>query len=194
MKRFLFFDTETNGLPKDYDAPITNLENWPRLVQLGWSLYDENQNKLEEKGYIIYPNNFSIPEEAVKVHGITQEKAKKFGVNIHDVLMEFKDKMILADHIVCHNLKFDLKIIGSEFVRDTVNFIEDQTKGICTMIESTDYCRIPTSWGAFKWPKLMELHVRLFEEEFKDAHDAVSDINATARCFFELIKRGVISI
>ena len=29
----LFFDTETTGLPKNWKAPITDLENQPRLVQ-----------------------------------------------------------------------------------------------------------------------------------------------------------------
>ena len=32
---YLFFDTETTGLPKNYNAPITDTDNWPRLVQLG---------------------------------------------------------------------------------------------------------------------------------------------------------------
>ena len=43
---YLFFDTETTGLPKNWKAPITDLENWPRLVQLAWLVYDNIGNKI----------------------------------------------------------------------------------------------------------------------------------------------------
>ena len=32
---YLFFDTETTGLPANWQAPMSDLENWPRLVQIG---------------------------------------------------------------------------------------------------------------------------------------------------------------
>ena len=35
-EKLLFFDTETTGLPSDYNAPINNSHNWPRLVQISW--------------------------------------------------------------------------------------------------------------------------------------------------------------
>ena len=31
---YLFFDTETAGLPRNKKTPISNLKNWPRLVQM----------------------------------------------------------------------------------------------------------------------------------------------------------------
>ena len=43
-KTILFFDTETTGLPKKYDAPASNVDNWPRLIQLSWIICDENKN------------------------------------------------------------------------------------------------------------------------------------------------------
>ena len=46
---FLIFDTETTGLPKRWDSPLSDLENWPRCVQLAWQLHDE-------KGECIYQN------------------------------------------------------------------------------------------------------------------------------------------
>ncbi|MCX6741278.1 MAG: hypothetical protein NTY61_02675, partial [Candidatus Parcubacteria bacterium] len=36
---YLFFDTETTGLPKNWKAPIEDLDNWPRIVQIAWAIY-----------------------------------------------------------------------------------------------------------------------------------------------------------
>ena len=37
---YLIFDTETTGLPKRFDAPITDTDNWPRCIQIAWQLHD----------------------------------------------------------------------------------------------------------------------------------------------------------
>ena len=60
------------------------------------------------------------------------------------------------------------------------------------MQSSTNYCAIPGFYGNYKWPTLDELHRKLFNTGFEDAHDASVDINATAKCFWELKRRGVI--
>ena len=190
--KYLFFDTETDGLPKDYKAPITNLDNWPRLVQIGWIVMDESQNTLEEKEYIIFPDGFVIPEDASDIHRVTQERAEKDGIPVLTVLQELRIAIQQADFLVGHNIEFDCAIIGAEFIRNSVNFIANKTPRICTMRKATNYCKLPSKWG-YKWPKLMELHTKLFGEGFEEAHDAIADVRATARCFFELVNKGVIS-
>ncbi len=37
---YVFFDTETTGLPLNWKAPVTELENWPRLIQLAYIVYN----------------------------------------------------------------------------------------------------------------------------------------------------------
>ena len=64
---YLFFDTETTGLPKRWNAPVTDLENWPRLVQLAWIMYDDRGNMLESRDVIVKPEGFTIPPEASRV-------------------------------------------------------------------------------------------------------------------------------
>ena len=44
----------------------------------------------------------------------------------------------------------------------------------------------------YKWPKLSELHIRLFGEDFDEAHDAAMDINATEKCFWKIRAIGLI--
>lgn len=72
---YLFFDIETTGLPIVRNASIKNLNNWPRIVQLAWSRYDKNKNLVSDTNYIIRPEGFTIPADAVKVYGISTEKA-----------------------------------------------------------------------------------------------------------------------
>ena len=83
---YLFFDTETTGLPKRWNAPVTDLENWPRLVQLAWIMYDDRGNMLESRDVIVKPEGFTIPPEASRVHGITTLVAREKGEPLQEVM------------------------------------------------------------------------------------------------------------
>lgn len=190
---YLFFDTETTGLPLNYNAPIEDLNNWPRLVQLAWAVYDENAEEQTGVNCIIKPEGFLIPEEASRVHGITTEKANREGLPLAEVLKDFADAVRNAKLLVAHNISFDEKIIGAEFLRKNIAHDLFETVRFCTMKESTDFCQLPGNYGDYKWPRLSELHEKLFNKNFANAHDALADVNACARCFFELINRGVIT-
>ncbi len=188
---FLFFDTETTGLPLDWQAPLENLDNWPRLVQLAWLLTDKNGKEVRSVSKIIKPEGFSIPEEASRVHGISTERANKEGLSLNSVLKEFIGAVDEAGILVAHNMSFDEKIMGAELLREKHEHKLFERPKICTMHSSTDYCQIENSFG-YKWPKLIELHNKLFDEGFDDAHDALADVKACSRCFFELLERKII--
>jgi len=189
---YLFFDTETTGLPRDWKAPVTDLNNWPRLVQLAYLQYDNNGNKISEGDFIIKPNGFTIPKESSNIHGITHERALIEGVDLQNVLSHFNGLINNSQTLVAHNISFDEKIVGCELLRNGFqNSIPAKPK-ICTMEKTTYFCNIPGFYGKPKWPKLSELHYKLFGFEFEEAHNAMVDINATAKCFWELKKIGVI--
>jgi DNA polymerase III epsilon subunit-like protein len=188
---YLFFDTETTGLPGNWKAPLTDLSNWPRMVQLAWLLYDSKGELQEENNYIIKPDNYTIPREVSKIHGITTAMAKKEGHDLKKVLVKFKKHLSKTDCLVAHNIRFDEKIVGAEFLRLMMkNSLEGKQK-ICTMLSSTNYCRIPGRYGN-KWPKLSELHYNLFRTGFDEAHNAAVDIHVTAKCFWKMREMGVI--
>lgn len=188
---YLFFDTETTGLPRNWKAPVTDLNNWPRMVQIAWILCDDEGNRIETSNYIIKPENFTIPVEASRIHGISTEKANNEGKDLEVVLLQFNELVKEADFIVAHNISFDEKIIGAEFLRKGINSDFDKKRKLCTMQASTNYCKLPGPYG-YKWPKLSELHIKLFGEDFKEAHDASVDINATEKCFWEMRSIGII--
>lgn len=187
--KYLFFDTETTGLPRDWKAPVTNLNNWPRLVQLAYGLYDDNGNKIIEGNHIIKPDGFIIPRESSNIHGITQERALREGNPISNVLNDFINHIGKSDVLVAHNMSFDEKIVGAEFLRSGDIDYTNKKRKICTMQSTTDFCAIPGYYG-YKWPTLQELHTKLFGRGFEDAHDAYIDVSITIKCFFELKRLG----
>jgi DNA polymerase-3 subunit epsilon len=188
---YVFFDTETTGLPKKWKAPVTDLDNWPRLIQLAYIVYSEKGEKLEEGNHIIKPEGFIIPEGASNVHGITTDKAVEEGKDLTQILQQFYSIVSNCNVIVAHNIAFDEKVIGSEFLRNSFNNILNEKQKICTMISTVNFCSILGPYG-FKWPGLAELYIKLFGKNFDNAHDAFADIEATANCFWELKRIGEI--
>ena len=191
---FLIFDTETTGLPLRDNAPISEVDNWPRVVQLAWQLHDETGELLEHHNHLIVPEGFEIPYSAEKVHKISTEKASKYGVPLGEALLRFNDSVEKASFLVGHNIRFDMNALGAEFIRAGVESRFLKVKQVCTMWSSTDHLKLPGGRGGkFKPPKLMELYESLFEEQFPEAHNASADVEATARCFFELLRKKIIS-
>jgi DNA polymerase III epsilon subunit-like protein len=188
---YLFFDTETTGVPRDWKAPITNFDNWPRIVQLAWLIYDNNGTQILKNEFIIKPSGFEIPIEASNVHGITTEYALEHGTPIEDVLLKFEKHCEKSKYLIAHNINFDSKVTSSEYLRILSRNPISKLEKMCTMESSTNYCKIPRDYG-YKWPKLSELHVKLFGVDFEGAHDALADIEATAKCFWEMRKLKLI--
>ena len=122
---FLVFDTETTGLPKRWNAPIDDLDNWPRCVQLAWQLHDANGKLIENQNYLIKPVDFDIPFESEKIHGISTELAKSHGDELDFVLKQFEKALNKAQFIVGHNINFDknIKSLLSNSIKGLIKFI-----------------------------------------------------------------------
>ncbi|MFH4963433.1 DNA polymerase III subunit alpha [Gaetbulibacter sp. M235] len=187
---YLIFDTETTGLPKRWDAPISDTNNWPRCIQIAWQLHDAYGNCIEHQDYLVKPDGFNIPYDAEKIHGISTELAQKQGISLIEVLQKFKETLNKTKFIVGQNVKFDLNIMGAEFFREGLDNVLQELPVLDTCTEHTAaLCQIPGGrYGKFKLPTLSELHEFLFEERFVEAHNATADVEATTRCFFELIR------
>ncbi len=127
----------------------------------------------------------------MRIHGISTEKAITDGKELDVVLKLIAEQIENADALVAHNMSFDEKILGAEFIRKNIQNDLFKKNRICTMKQSVRYCKLPGRYG-YKWPKLSELHIELFGEDFKEAHDAVVDINATAKCFWKMKELEII--
>jgi DNA polymerase-3 subunit alpha/DNA polymerase-3 subunit epsilon len=186
---YVFFDTETTGLPKRYDAPASDLQNWPRIVQLSWIVSD-GHSVLKEEDHIIKPDGFIIPMQSSSIHGITQQVAMSRGEQLQNVLAKFLADVNVAKFVIGHNIDFDVKVVQSECIRYNCNnpFLGKKVKD--TMKMSTDYCKIPGAYG-YKWPKLSELYRKLFGRDFSNAHNSMADIKATFDCYKQLVNLNI---
>jgi DNA polymerase-3 subunit alpha len=114
---FLIYDTETTGLPKNWNAPLSDSDNWPRLVQLAWQLHDVEGKLLSRGNRIVLPEGFTIPFTSAKIHGITTERAEAEGVPLADVIQEFNKDLEKASYVMGHNIEFDVNVVGAELYR-----------------------------------------------------------------------------
>lgn len=188
----LFLDTETTG--KDIKGMRYDIDymHYPRIVEFAWM-----KNGIM-KDYIIKPQDFEIPQQAVGIHGITTEYAISKGLNISVVMDEFIADAITAKYIVAHSVYFDCSVIKSEGKRMAMPFLYSfleqaisKEKRICTMQKTTKFVGVRRSNGSAKLPTLTELHFKLFGEGF-NAHRASTDVLAVSRCFYKLLDLGEI--
>lgn len=190
---YIIFDTETTGLPRNDHAPLSDSDNWPRCVQIAWQVHDAEGKMVEHQDYVIRPDGYTIPYDSEKIHGIATELAEEIGQPLEEVADRFLESLKKAKFVVGQNIDFDLKIMGAEFYRLGIENPFETMKVLDTCTEVTaQLCQLPGGRGGrFKFPTLTELHEFLFEESFEEAHNATADVEATTRCFLELIRRRV---
>ena len=183
----LFFDTETNNLPlwkEEYTHP-----DQPHVIQFGFILSTDKRIYAEGNFLVTPQQDFDMSPEAERIHGISKADILLHGIGATIVADTIESLVYSADCLVAHNMKFDLLLVQAMLHRAQGDLSVFNKRRFCTMLETTDVCCIPGKWGKNKWPKLQELHKFLFGVGFEGAHDALEDVRATRRCFYELQKR-----
>jgi DNA polymerase-3 subunit alpha len=188
---YLIFDTETTGLPKRWNAPLTDSENWPRCIQIAWQIHDAKGAVISHEDYLIQPDGFTIPFDSEQVHGISTALAEDQGISLEEVLEKFHTALDQVNYVVGHNVSFDRNIMGAEYLRSGLTDVLEGKAVIDTCTEETaTLCQLPGGRGGkFKLPTLSELYHFLFQESFEEAHNATADVEATSRAFLELLRQ-----
>lgn len=210
--RVLVFDTETTGLPKTKIINPDTLNLWPHVVQFSFIVYDTSLNDILETNDSIVKvgENVIITEESIKFHGITNKISKRKGIEMSKILCDFFCCLRNVDILVGHNVSFDINMVKVELLRliysNTANIAEiDRTsykydfhflthfKNICctcSLKQSIELCNITAldkkGNPYLKYPKLLELHEKLFESVPNNLHNSFNDILVTLRCFMKL--------
>lgn len=206
--RILVFDTETTGLPKTKIINQDTFDLWPYIVQFSYIIYDLSLNKIiKSKDFKIkLPDNVLIPEESTKIHGITNEISRQFGVPFEKALSDFFESLRTVDKLVGHNIYFDIDMVKVELLRLIYNnsvprrelksckydlfYITNFKNIVCTLKNSVELCNIQAinkqGKSYLKYPKLEELHIKLFGKAPNNLHNSFNDILITLRCFYKL--------
>lgn len=184
--RLIFVDTETNDHPSQRTAL--------RIVSMTWLVARLDGVIEKRQNYLVKPEGFRIAPGATRIHGITEDQARREGRPIGEVLGQWvSDLRAPGDKtLVGHHIQFDIGVIAAELNRHHFDLAIAGLPTICTMRGGAPVCRLPKARGnGYKNPKLQELHLTLFGQPFADAHTSQADVEATARCFFELRRRGL---
>ena len=179
---FLIFDTETGGFPNK-KLELTNPKQ-PPTVQIG-AILCNRERVLGELNMILTVGDREINPHAAKVHGMNAQFCNKYGVNPGEALAAFDALVKKADVLVCHNFAFDVQMLEMLYATEMESMLSNfrAKPNFCTMLGTVDYCNLPGRYNKPKWPKLEELHTKLFGKSFDGAHDAMEDVRATVRCF-----------
>jgi DNA polymerase III epsilon subunit-like protein len=206
--KILVFDTETTGLPQTkFISPLT-IEQWPYIVQFSYVIYDTDLNDIiQSRDCIIkIPEYIFIPEESSKIHGITKNICERKGLSMSYVLNEFFYYLREVDKLVGHNIEFDINMIKVELLRIIndksktneqiraykydLHFLTNYENICCTLKDSITFCNIQmqskNGKPYLKYPKLIELHNKLFSNSPMNLHNSFNDILVTLRCFMKL--------
>lgn len=200
-KKIFFFDTETSGfinkkIPADHPD-----QAW--CIQIGGILTNGLGADIETLNILIRPEGRSMHYKALETHGIELSYAQEHGLPELEAANLFGTILRKADLVVCHNYEFDWTHVTAMLERNMDNLSDEARSAFyldipyaCTMRtkEIIKFCGLKNKAGRPKWPKLMELHEILFDGPFEGAHDAMADILATKKCFFELVKIGLINL
>ena len=208
--RVLVFDTETTGLPGSRIINPDTLKLWPHIVQFSYVIYDTELNDIVKSSddIVRVKDEITISEESSKLHGITNEISSIKGISVDLVLNDFFDNLINVDLLVGHNVSFDVNMVKVELLRLIYEISSSVSKSeikkykynlhlltnykniYCTMQESIVFCGIKANDKSGKeynkFPKLLELHQKLFESIPNNLHNSFNDILVTLRCYMKL--------
>jgi len=197
QQKVIVFKAATTGIPSDSKASIDDVEKWPRVVALYWRVYLSNGNLVNAAGSIVQPDQYTIPNEAAAIHGISTETALQTGQPASQVFDKFLADLHTCKYIVSHNLPFDYQISRAELFRQNMQHTFRFITPISLMEVSRNYVGIPNQYSnsniAYKTPKLEEVYRKLFNKELEHRQDLEYIVEVTAHCFFELFVRGIIS-
>lgn len=174
------FDCEACGLIANSGI---NVEKQPRLIEFYGCLIEDDGTLLKELYFLCNPE-MKIPKETTNITGIDDSMVAGQPV-FSTRLPELEDFFFEAEVAVGHNLYYDQSVMNFELQRAKVKpelFWPDIL--VCT-VEATEHLK------GYRL-SLSALHEYLFNANFTGAHRSKADVQATVRCYVELLKRGVI--
>lgn len=192
---YLFFDTETTGLPSADSPAKARRGIWPDIVSIAWVLMRDDGVPVSSEYHIVYPEKWEIPPNSTEIHNISTSMARSYGHMLDEVMFRFLRDVEKADVLIAHNMRFDQNVVNNalKWRLNHERMLENYGKRMfCTMKESKDIVKIVTRTGTYKYPKLVELYRHLFGSEPKELlHNSMGDVQVMMKCFYEIWGKGL---
>lgn len=186
----LFIDTETSDRPRNWNSPTSEVNKWPYILQISWTICKKSGEQVLTRNFYIYSNEITIHIDSYQIHGITLEYLLEKGISRKEAFQYLANDLLEYDPVIVgHFVKFDLKMLEVGFNRADISMNFEPYTKFCTM----QYSYKLLMGDRTHLLKLNELYYRLFNVELKNQHNALVDAIATKDCFFELIKREMVT-
>lgn len=186
----LFVDTETSGLPTNWQQPYAQNAAWPHIVQVAWVLCEASGQQIKAESYYLKPSGYEMSPAAGQIHGLTLPFLEQQGHDRHAVMQRLlADLRQYEPLVVGHFMELDFHLLGVTLHRAGLPNGLLGLPTFCTMRLTERFVRP----AGRRYLRLPELYERLFGRPMLREHDALVDAQATAECFLELRRKGDIT-
>jgi len=203
---YLFFDTETTGLP-DYKLDLED-PGQPHILQLACLLTDQNGREMISWKAPIIPEGYTIDERMVgdngkptafSVNKLTNDLVNTYGITLAQALRMFKSFEQRAELKIAHNYRFDGFLLKVAHARAGLEPLDPPIDRFCTMKAITGIMKLPPTdkmveagfQNSPKSAKLSEAYKYCTGKELENAHDALADVRACKDIFFWLLDNNL---
>jgi len=199
MKNYLFFDTETTGIP-DYKLDITD-DKQPRLLRLAAIMTDDKGRILDYMDSLIRitwgeVNESEVSEDGKKtafaVNGITNKMLQEDGLPIESILTAFRFMQDQCHEKIAYGYRFDGFVAKGEYARNNMD-PGKEIERYCLMkavskLGKSKKIDLPHTKSPFY--KLTDAYEAIFKKPLEGAHTPFADAMACKEIYFELKNRG----
>jgi len=187
---YLVFDVSGVEKPKEFKASFSDIHLWPKVVHVSWILLDKDLKPIEDFDFIVNREDRKYTSAILNFAKIDDDDIEKKSAPIDVILNKFNESLEKCQYVVAHNMAININMLAAEYLRNTIEVKVFKKEPICIMQEGTYITKIPTKYGTYKWPSLVELHAALFNSTFTPPNNARADVIASARCFIKMMKAG----
>jgi DNA polymerase-3 subunit epsilon len=183
----LFVDTETSGMPTNWQRPYAEPGAWPHIAQVAWLLYGPDGELVKSENHYVRPSDYDISPASGRIHGLTLAFLQEHGEPRRTVMQRLHDDLVrYRPLVVGHFLALDFHMVGVSFHRSELSNPLVGLPTFCTM-RFTERFMQPVRQ---QYLRLADLYHRQFGRPMLNQHDALADAEATAQCYFEMWRKG----
>ena len=167
---YIVFDVENNCINQD-------------IIQLAYIVYNNN-HKIMKKSSSYVKDRF-VDSLAGQITGITTDQIRKYGIQFDKIITDFFIDLSMVLFVCGHHVSTDISKITANLQKFK---IKPSYNPLDEMSVSDTLTLYKVIKGKGKLIKLSELYNELTGLEMKNAHDALSDVEHTAKCYVILQK------
>jgi DNA polymerase III epsilon subunit-like protein len=165
---YMVFDVENNSINED-------------IIQLAYIVYDDNNQ--ETKRFNKYVKDRFVDQRVTDLTRITTDILRKKGEDFNMIMEEYFIDMSNVSKICGHNVHTDIAKIKKNLAKYNIKL----SFNIFDTMSVSDTLKMYRTLKGTSI-KLSELYKELFGRDMLNAHDALSDVECTAKCYVELNK------